>query len=282
MFKRTFGCGSLLMVFVITVAALGGLAFWGYNQYVSPYLNDAEIQELITIYSGLSEEVNEEELVTNPVEVADYDNARTKMQAQGIEVFNEHGDIDPNLIEESNFFASGNVTLTDTELAGMINEFISNPLNLQKVGIDTTDIGGLNTEILEVNIDTVDGTNVDLSFIVKLDLTQIKQELDAILGFFLPNAIYITNTNSLTLVDGSYQLVSGNIRVNNLSEELNNRMFEIMVDALEVNQPELTVTELNEGMGNLILDGITELANVFGTTVTFSDGSVTFIPTPQV
>jgi hypothetical protein len=280
MFKRTFGCGSLIAVFFVTVAIIVIGAYFAFTNFISPYLNNADIQEIYDIYVELSKDVNEESLVSNAPQEVDYDNAQQALVSSGIDIFNEYGDIDPTQIDESNFFPTNNITLADRELASLINAFIENPLNLQQVGINTEDIGGLQTKVLEVIIDEIDATTINLSFIVRLDMTQIKTQL-GFFGFFLPDELYITNQNTLHYENNAYTLVSGNIHANNLPQETNDRMLEILVEALNENNPELTVESLNTGIGELILSGIEEVSNTFHTSITFAEGQITFIPDAQ-
>ncbi len=63
---------------------------------------------------------------------------------------------------------------------------------------------------------------------------------------------------------------------------MNDKVFNVLVGALEVNDPSLTIQTINEGMGQLILDGIQEVSSTFGTIITFSDGAITFTPEPVV
>lgn len=279
MFKKTFGCGSLILVFIITVSVIMVGGYLTFNKYISPYLNNAEIQEVYNIYMELSEPVNEGELITNAPQETDYDNAKTKLVAGGIHIFNEYGDIDPSLIEQSNFFPTGAIALTDKELAILINKFIENPLNLEQIGITSEQIGGLYTEVLEVNIEETGIDTVNLRFVVKLDMTTIKSQL-GFFGLFLPDELYITNENTLELVNGEYVLINGSIHVNNLEEETNTRMLEILVEALNNIDENLTVESLHQGVGELILSGIEEASNTFNTDILFTNGFITF--TPQI
>ena len=195
----------------------------------------------------------------------------------GIDIFNEYGDIDPALIEESSFLIEESITLTDKELASIINEFLENPLNLQKVGLDLEDIGGLNTKVLEVNIQTTDSITVELSFVVRLDMEYIKGKL-GLFGIVLPDRLYIKNESTLQLVEGQYVLIDGNLRVNNMDEALNEGMLEILVGALRGDNEDFTVQDLHEATGKTILAGIQEASNTFNTTITFNNGSITFVP----
>ena len=238
-------------------------------------------KKIYHIYNQLSEDVNEAEIVTNAPTTDDYDNAQTNLVQGGIDIFNEYGDIDPALIEESNFFPTESIILTDKELAALINAFISNPLNLEKLGINLDQIGGLNTEVLEVNIATVDNVTIDLSFIVKLDMQDIKNQL-GFFGFFLPDTLYVQAQNTLELIEGEYALISASIKVNNLDEETNTRMLEILVKALSNDNPDLTVQELNEATGRLILEGIKQASTTFNTSITFNNGSITFTPIASI
>jgi|LGVF01.2.fsa_nt_gb hypothetical protein len=279
MFKRrSFGCGSLIFVIVVTVAVIAVGAYFAFESFVSPYLNNAEIQELYSIYMDLSQDVNEADIVTNPPLETDYDNAQTKLSDGGIEIFNEYNDIDPTQLENANFVPTADITLSDTELAAFVNAFLENPLNLEALGIDAEQVGGLNTEILEISIETIDSINVNLSIIVKLDLEEIQTQL-GFFGIFLPDFIYIQNNNTLQLVEGEYELISGDIVVNDLSEEQNDRMFEILVEALQSEEDPLTLEELKLAVGEIMLEGIQEASNTFNTDITFNNGSITFSPT---
>ena len=277
MFRKTFGCGSLIAVFFVTIAIILVGGYFAFTNYISPYLNNADVQELYQIYVELSKSVNEADLVTNAPLTADYDNAKQSLLTGGIDIFNEYGDIDPSKIEESNFIPESSIILSDKELASLINAFIENPLNLEKVGINPNDVGGLNTEVLEVNIEEININTINLSFVVKLDMTQIKNQL-GFFGFFIPNELYLTNRNTLNYENGTYTLESGSIHVNNLPQATNDRMLEILVEALNENNPELTVETINKGVGELILRGIQEVSNTFNTSIEFSNGSITFIP----
>ncbi|MDD4210974.1 MAG: hypothetical protein PHC46_01080 [Clostridia bacterium] len=277
MFKKSFGFGSLIFVFLITVVVIMVGGYFAFSAYISPYLNDANLQEVYTIYNALSEDINEAELVTNEPTAQDYDNAETKLTDGGINIFNEYGDIDPALIEESNFLPAASITLTDKELASVINEFIENPLNLEKLGINLEDIGGLNTKVLEVNIETTDSVTVALSFIVRLDMQFIKERL-AFFGYFLPSKLYIKSQSTLQFFEGEYTLINGNISVNNIDEELNERMLEILVGALRGDNEDFTVQDLHEATGKTILAGIQETSNTFNTSIIFNDGTITFVP----
>ncbi|MDD4210791.1 MAG: hypothetical protein PHC46_00135, partial [Clostridia bacterium] len=147
--------------------------------------------------------------------------------------------------------------------------------------INLDQIGGLNTEVLEVNIATVDNVTIDLSFIVKLDMQDIKNQL-GFFGFFLPDTLYVQAQNTLELIEGEYALISASIKVNNLDEETNTRMLEILVKALSNDNPDLTVQELNEATGRLILEGIKQASTTFNTSITFNNGSITFTPIASI
>jgi hypothetical protein len=277
MFKRSFGCGSLIFTFLITVIFIMVGGYFAFSAYISPYLNDANFMEMLNIYSSLLEDVNEAELATNMPSEQDYDSAQTKLTDGGINIFNEYGDIDPALIEESNFFPSNSITITDKELASLINEFIENPLNLEKVGINSEDVGGLNTKVLEIKIETTDSVTVELSIVVRLDMEYIKSEL-AFFGIILPDNLYLKSQSTIRLVEGQYTLIDGKVGVNDLEEELNERMLEILVGALKGDDENFTVQDLHEAAGETILSGIQEASNVFNTIITFNNGSITFAP----
>jgi len=276
MLKKTFGCGSLIAVFFVTILVIGFGGYFAYNTYISPYLNNADLQELYTIYKELSNEVDESTLITNAPTVNDYESAKQNLISSGITIFDESGNIDPNLLEETNFTPTSNIILTDKELASLINEFINNPQNLEKIGIEESQLGGLQTQVLEVIIHEIDASTVNLSFIVKLDMTQIKTHL-GFFGFFLPDLLYVTSENTLQKTGNDYALVNGSLNINNLSEEMNTRMLEILVDALKETQEDLTVENIQMGIGELILNGIEELSTSFNTNIEFSEGTITFV-----
>ena len=276
MFKKTFGCGSLIAVFFVTILVIGLGGYFAYNNYISPYLNNADLQELYTIYRELSNEVNESTLVTNAPTTNDYETAKQNLTSSGITIFDENGNIDPNLLEETNFTPTSNIVLTDKELASLINEFIDNPQNLEKLGITEAQLGGLETQVLEVIIHEIDTSTVNLSFIVKLDMTQIKTHL-GFFGFFIPDLLYVSSENTLQKIGNDYSLINGSLNINNLSEEMNTRMLEILVDALKETQENLTVENIQMGIGELILSGIEELGTSFQTNIEFSEGTITFV-----
>ena len=275
--RRSFGCGSLIFVFLISITIIVVGGYFAFNAYISPYLNDAQLREIYNIYTDLSEDVNESELVTNSPAESDYTNAQTKLEQNGIEIFDQYGDIDPALIDETNFLPESSIILSDKELASVINKFIANPLNLEQLGIDPESIGGLNTQVLEVNITEVSPTVFNLSFIVKLDMQSIKTQF-GVFGLFIPDALYLNSESILELENNEYTLVSGEVHVNDLEQEKNDRILEILSDALSQTNEDVTVETLNRATGELILRGITEASTTFNTTISFDDGVIIFTP----
>jgi len=275
--KRNYGCGSFILVLIVTILVILIGGYFIFQSYISPYLNNADVQELYQIYTDLSEPVNESDFVSNIPDTADYNSAKNSLIAGGIAIFDESGEIDPALIEESNFYPTNDITLTDQELASMINAFIGNPLNLEKIGITEENIGGLNTQVLEVVIEKQNETTVKLSFVVKLDMTNIKMQL-GFFGFFIPDTLYVENENILQLTEGGYSLIDGSVTVNNLDETKNERILEILTQVLKNNDEAMTKEKLEESIGQLILSGIQGLSDTFHTTISFEQNAITFHP----
>lgn len=271
---RSRGCGCFGLLFaIIAIIVMAGIVL--YNTQIAPYLNNMGLGEFFDIYSSISEAVDEEALVTNAPDENDYSDARAELEDAGINIFDEDGDIDPELLNEE-FSLTESITLEDTELTALINELIDSSASVENNPLSNFDEIG-EVDVLEINIDVLISGDIGLSSIVKINIESLKEELGP-LGIFFPNQLYLESTNTLELIDGEYALIESNIGISNLSEEQNNQLIEIIFDFIDDENSELTAETFDDVIGEALIDGIEQINGEGIAYIIFGQGTVTFSP----
>lgn len=176
---------------------------------------DLNLQEVKQYVEWLNQEVNENELITNPISNADFENFKTKANQSGFNVFEN----DKVNIEKQDLTLQSDLQLTDKELGAFINKAIT-----------TTDNKFLQILTLQIIEDVAYHT---LTTVAKLDLKEVKKQ---ILSYNLnfPDYLYITTSSQIVVSDNVIKITHNQVKVNNLDDEKNVKLIKFIDELFKV------------------------------------------------
>ncbi len=268
--RKKSGCLRLLLILLAIVGAIVLAGYIFYTYMISPQINGLTLTELRQIYTELQQPVDEADILSNEPTELDYSSVVSKFTGANLNIFDEQDNLDEaalnSLTAEDLSLA---VTLTDAEVASLLNEFVK-----------VEDSEGINISaffVKEVVIEEENGV-ITFSVIAKVDAQNLTDE-DGYLLNFIPEDIYIKVETSIELQESEYVVTSGDIKIINLSTESNDLLMGAIADfADNVSQDDIDVTYLDELLGNEVVGFVNNLQTNDGLTVTFADGSVTVVP----
>ena len=187
----------------------------------------SSIDEFVGFYRELNKYVSEEDMVKNKYSSTDYSSAYKKFIDNGLDVFKNNSkvsDLDVEsfeLLDYSEFEASGGVKLTDKELASLLENALSSDKAIENLGIEIINTYNLNLEIKEISISkNLDNDLLECyNFVMvgKISLTDIVKSLPWPFNGILPESIYVLTECVIQYTSDGYHFLKHGININNMS-----------------------------------------------------------------
>lgn len=210
-----------LIIAILSIIIIIALVFAGACIFVKVKYN-VSVLETIGQIKTLQETVDEEKLFPNQFTTDDMTSAQTTVNAQidGLIVGNaEEGfEVSKSLGAESKIKAS--FKLTDKQLGAIAKIACGEGMDI-KFDEQTT----LKANLIQVKFSSIEGNSTDVNFVVKVDVSQIKEKMkDFPLSWvkkYIPSTLYISSTVSVVKGEGefNYTVESVGMTINNLTQE---------------------------------------------------------------
>lgn len=210
-----------LIIAILSIIIIIALAFAGACIFVKVKYN-VSVLETIGQIKTLQETVDEEKLFPNQFTTDDMTSAQTTVNAQidGLIVGNaEEGfEVSKSLGAESKIKAS--FKLTDKQLGAIAKIACGEGMDI-KFDEQTT----LKANLIQVKFSSIEGNSTDVNFVVKVDISEIKEKMkDFPLSWvkkYIPSTLYISSTVSVVKGEGefNYTVESVGMTINNLTQE---------------------------------------------------------------
>lgn len=210
-----------LIIAILSIIIIIALVFAGACIFVKVKYN-VSVLETIGQIKTLQETVDEEKLFPNQFTTDDMTSAQTTVNAQidGLIVGNaEEGfEVSKSLGAESKIKAS--LKLTDKQLGAIAKIACGEGMDI-KFDEQTT----LKANLIQVKFSSIEGNSADVNFVVKVDVSQIKEKMKdfplSLVKKYIPSTLYISSTVSVVKGEGefNYTVESVGMTINNLTQE---------------------------------------------------------------
>lgn len=210
-----------LIIAILSIIIIIALVFAGACIFVKVKYN-VSVLETIGQIKTLQETVDEEKLFPNQFTTDDMTSAQTTVNAQidGLIVGNaEEGfEVSKSLGAESKIKTS--FKLTDKQLGAIAKIACGEGMDI-KFDEQTT----LKANLIQVKFSSIEGNSADVNFVVKVDISEIKEKMkDFPLSWvkkYIPSTLYISSTVSVVKGEGefNYTVESVGMTINNLTQE---------------------------------------------------------------
>lgn len=210
-----------LIIAILSIIIIIALAFAGACIFVKVKYN-VSVLGTIGEVKKLQENVDEEKLFPNQFTTDDMTSAQTTVNAQidGLIVGNaEEGfEVSKSLGAESKIKAS--LKLTDKQLGAIAKIACGEGMDI-KFDEQTT----LKANLIQVKFSSIEGNSADVNFVVKVDVSQIKEKMKdfplSLVKKYIPSTLYISSTVSVVKGEGefNYTIESVGMTINNLTQE---------------------------------------------------------------
>lgn len=208
-----------LIIAILSIIIIIALAFAGACIFVKVKYNVSVLGTIGEI-KKLQENVDEEKMFPNQFTANDMTSAQTTVNAQidGLIVGNEEEGFKISKPVGTNIKAS--LKLTDKQL-GAIAKIACG----EGIDIKFDEQTALKANLIQVKFSSIEGNSADVNFVVKVDVSQIKEKMkDFPLSWFkkyIPSTLYISSTVSVVKGEGefNYTVESVGMTINNLTQE---------------------------------------------------------------
>lgn len=210
-----------LIIAILSIIIIIALAFAGACIFVKVKYNVSVLGTIGEI-KKLQENVDEEKMFPNQFTASDMTSAQTTVNAQidGLIVGNaEEGfEVSKSLGAESKIKAS--LKLTDKQLGAIAKIACGEGMDI-KFDEQTT----LKANLIQVKFSNIEGNSADVNFVVKVDVSQIKEKMKdfplSLVKKYIPSTLYISSTVSVVKGEGefNYTIESVGMTINNLTQE---------------------------------------------------------------
>lgn len=210
-----------LIIAILSIIIIIALVFAGACIFVKVKYN-VSVLETIGQIKTLQETVDEEKLFPNQFTTDDMTSAQTTVNAQidGLIVGNaEEGfEVSKSLGAESKIKAS--FKLTDKQL-GAIAKIACGEGTYVELDKETK----VKANLIQVKFSSIEGNSTDVNFVVKVDISEIKEKMKdfplSLVKKYIPSTLYISSTVSVVKGEGefNYTIESVGMTINNLTQE---------------------------------------------------------------
>lgn len=247
-------------------------------KYFGTY-NINNLGDLVSMISTLYNTPKEKDLIKNGYTLSDQDSAEAKLINVGFPSFGETlPDYEKIASGEFSISSSQELTMTDRELAAVLNQMINHGILTSKVpGLKF--VNHMDLTILELNIkpkkddsfaDGYDTKSAHVNLIFKFDtasiIDQISKEMDTpifLLNMIIPKTMYVTLGYDLTINnDGECVAENGDMSINGKTVKQSKILLDLMVSFIIPEEDDMNVDKLIKTMGDTLIKGVDLLGNI--------------------
>lgn len=208
-----------LIIAILSIIIIIALAFAGACIFVKVKYNVSVLGTIGEI-KKLQENVDEEKMFPNQFTASDMTSAQTTVNAQidGLIVGNEEEGF--KISKPIGINIKESFKLTDKQLGAIAKIACGEGMDI-KFDEQTT----LKANLIQVKFSSIEGNSADVNFVVKVDVSQIKEKMkDFPLSWvkkYIPSTLYISSTVSVVKGEGefNYTIESVGMTINNLTQE---------------------------------------------------------------
>lgn len=208
-----------LIIAILSIIIIIALAFAGACIFVKVKYNVSVLGTIGEI-KKLQENVDEEKMFPNQFTASDMTSAQTTVNAQidGLIVGNEEEGF--KISKPVGISIKESFKLTDKQLGAIAKIACGEGMDI-KFDEQTT----LKANLIQVKFSSIEGNSADVNFVVKVDVSQIKEKMkDFPLSWvkkYIPSTLYISSTISVVKGEGefNYTVESVGMTINNLTQE---------------------------------------------------------------
>lgn len=208
-----------LIIAILSIIIIIALAFAGACIFVKVKYNVSVLGTIGEI-KKLQENVDEEKMFPNQFTASDMTSAQTTVNAQidGLIVGNEEEGF--KISKPVGINIKESFKLTDKQLGAIAKIACGEGMDI-KFDEQTT----LKANLIQVKFSSIEGNSADVNFVVKVDVSQIKEKMkDFPLSWvkkYIPSTLYISSTVSVVKGEGefNYTVESVGMTISNLTQE---------------------------------------------------------------
>ena len=208
-----------LIIAILSIIIIIALAFAGACIFVKVKYN-VSVLGTIGEVKKLQENVDEEKMFPNQFTTDDMTSAQTTVNAQidGLIVGNEEEGF--KISKPVGINIKESFKLTDKQLGAIAKIACGEGMDI-KFDEQTT----LKANLIQVKFSSIEGNSTDVNFVVKVDISEIKEKMkDFPLSWvkkYIPSTLYISSTVSVVKGEGefNYTVESVGMTINNLTQE---------------------------------------------------------------
>ncbi len=208
-----------LIIAILSIIIIIALAFAGACIFVKVKYNVSVLGTIGEI-KKLQENVDEEKMFPNQFTASDMTSAQTTVNAQidGLIVGNEEEGF--KISKPVGINIKESFKLTDKQLGAIAKIACGEGMDI-KFDEQTT----LKANLIQVKFSSIEGNSADVNFVVKVDVSQIKEKMkDFPLSWvkkYIPSTLYISSNVSVVKGEGefNYTVESVGMTINNLTQE---------------------------------------------------------------
>lgn len=208
-----------LIIAILSIIIIIALVFAGACIFVKVKYNVSVLGTIGEI-KKLQENVDEEKMFPNQFTASDMTSAQTTVNAQidGLIVGNEEEGF--KISKPVGINIKESFKLTDKQLGAIAKIACGEGMDI-KFDEQTT----LKANLIQVKFSSIEGNSADVNFVVKVDVSQIKEKMkDFPLSWvkkYIPSTLYISSTVSVVKGEGefNYTVESVGMTINNLTQE---------------------------------------------------------------
>lgn len=208
-----------LIIAILSIIIIIALAFAGACIFVKVKYNVSVLGTIGEI-KKLQENVDEEKMFPNQFTASDMTSAQITVNAQidGLIVGNEEEGF--KISKPVGINIKESFKLTDKQLGAIAKIACGEGMDI-KFDEQTT----LKANLIQVKFSSIEGNSADVNFVVKVDVSQIKEKMkDFPLSWvkkYIPSTLYISSTVSVVKGEGgfNYTVESVGMTINNLTQE---------------------------------------------------------------
>lgn len=208
-----------LIIAILSIIIIIALAFAGACIFVKVKYNVSVLGTIGEI-KKLQENVDEEKMFPNQFTASDMTSAQTTVNAQidGLIVGNEEEGF--KISKPVGINIKESFKLTDKQLDAIAKIACGEGMDIK---FDEQTM--LKANLIQVKFSSIEGNSADVNFVVKVDVSQIKEKMkDFPLSWFkkyIPSTLYISSTVSVVKGEGefNYTVESVGMTINNLTQE---------------------------------------------------------------
>lgn len=243
----------ICLVAIISIGVIGGYVFVRVNYNIDLFntINELRI---------LTQKVNENEICPNAFNDEDYKTLKSKMDEEFLglilnkEESNEYY-IDFSALESLESLAKNDITMSEKE-AGALLQIV---FNKQAGGKLKTADKEISASIVQVDFSNISENNADFNVVVKLGLSQFKEEMKTFpLDFikkYIPDYLYVSSIVKVTKTNEemNYNVSHVALKLNALSDKETDDLFDTIDKIFKIGNIEDFNMKIGETMVNALI-----------------------------